>query len=623
MTDRRIESSWEPLQLSPAIDLLSRGGFQLTPEEQSRIEAAIQRDPALLESMRRDIWGTTDTVERARFDTLYLKGSEVLTIDGKNMSFMEFLTKYPEQKERSALLAKMDRPTKSAFRDWEISMEDDIINRKSEALNQKQIEDKNVDVALNQKQIEDKNVDVALNRITGSVDEKKEALNQKDENLWNLAQLAKKLMDPDGLAQFDTLRQAELQQIQSDPERSPIAQELIKQWSSIEDIQSGRLNSTIEAYIISTNEKTLTPKDPQKALEFSEVVRQMRENIWVKPTTGNIDAFAASKVLGTNRENIVSSMHQIGSTGKYDRMTWDGESRSVIFHGESGTRILDTASIPPRERIMRNWLSISRDISPVLETPEQKEKKNLQIKSDKLTSIVTKDSNSLKLSNPETIPGPMQEKNWEKIKEYNTARIAFETATNPTEKLTSLKNLREKNHELEDKRRSSITAENMADPKYAILEEELFDELYGLNQLDISLGEYVQNEAKLQKYQDIKNISVDTFDMDAQDNLSWLVENRFDRMWPNANKALQKIIDSINIDEPSSTIDLTRSMSQRDRERLTDAIQKLWGTDDVLTNGDKLPVFQQKITMTASKNPDDPNSIRGLLKKPETPSSTK
>ena len=89
----------------------------------------------------------------------------------------------------------------------------------------------------------------------------------------------------------------------------------------------------------------------------------------MKPIRDNIDAFAASKVLGTDRERIVSNMHQIGSSGKYDRMTWDSESRSVIFHGESGTRILDTANIPPRESIMRNGLYISREISPIVADP--------------------------------------------------------------------------------------------------------------------------------------------------------------------------------------------------------------------------------------------------------------
>jgi hypothetical protein len=100
------------------------------------------------------------------------------------------------------------------------------------------------------------------------------------------------------------------------------------------------------------------------------------------------------------------------------------------------------------------------------------------------------------------------------------------------------------------------------------------------------------------------------------------VENRFDRMWPNSNKALQQIISSINKDNPSSTIDLTRPMEQRDHDRLIASLEKLWGTTDVLTNGDKLPGFQQRITMAASKNLADPNSIRGLLTKLEAPLSS-
>ena len=94
------------------------------------------------------------------------KGSGVLTIDGKNMSFIEFLTKYPEQKERSTILGKMDEKTEDAFRDWEVSMEDNNINKKN--------------LALNQKILEDKTVDVVLNQVTGSVDGKKEALNQHE-----------------------------------------------------------------------------------------------------------------------------------------------------------------------------------------------------------------------------------------------------------------------------------------------------------------------------------------------------------------------------------------------------------------------------------------------------------
>ena len=566
--------------------LLQKGGFRVTPDELSNIDIAVQWNPSLLESIRKDIVTVQmNPIEKSRFDTMYIKGSGVLTIDGKNMSFIEFLTKYPEQKERSTILGKMDRPTKNAFRDWEVSM----------------------------KKNESSNIDTALNQVTGSVDEKKEALNQKiledktvdvalnqkKEELDVYVQRAKELMDPDGLAQFDTLRQAELQQIQSDPAGSPIAQDLIKQWSTIEDIQGGRLNSTIEAYIISNNKEALTPKDPKKAKEFSGVVREMWYITWVKPTPENIDAFAASKVLGTNRENIVSNMHQIGSSGKYDRMTWDGESRSVIFHGESGTRILDTASIPPRERIMRNGLSISRDITPVIETPEQKEQKTIEKSIQNQTKWLKE--------NPYI---------WALLwAEYNELFAQAEKSENPKEQLNySYQWLQGKfnaiNKLIDQYEWSWEQAESSA-MKHALIQVE--------SQIKQVIALATSYDALLKKKTNSSNNSDDNFDGTARDNLSWLVENRFDRMWPNANNALQQIIKSINKKNPDTTIDLIKPMEQRDHERLKKALEKLWGTADVLTSGDKLPVFQKNINMAISKNPDDSNSIEGLLKKTETP----
>ncbi len=95
------------------------------------------------------------------------KGSGVLTIDGKNMSFTEFLTKYPEQKERSAILGKMDEKTEDAFRDWEISM------RKNES--------SSIEVALNQKKEERKGVNIALNQEDKELVNDKGGLNQKKE----------------------------------------------------------------------------------------------------------------------------------------------------------------------------------------------------------------------------------------------------------------------------------------------------------------------------------------------------------------------------------------------------------------------------------------------------------
>ena len=198
---RALEQS-EKSSMQTLNSLLQTGGFQVTPDELSHIDEATQRNPSLLESMRKDIVAVqTNPNEKSRFETIYIKGSGVLTIDGKNMSFMEFLTKYPEQKERSAILGKMDEKTEDAFRDWEVSI------RKNES----------------------SELDGALNQTTERVDNKKGALNQKlnetEQQTKELVDHARSLMDT-GSNEFVT---RELNQIQSDPTVSPIAQDLIKQ----------------------------------------------------------------------------------------------------------------------------------------------------------------------------------------------------------------------------------------------------------------------------------------------------------------------------------------------------------------------------------------------------------
>ena len=156
----------------------------------------------------------------------------------------------------------------------------------------------------------------------------------------------------------------------------------------------------------------------------------------------------------------------------------------------------------------------------------------------------------------------------------------------------------------------------MTDPKYEKLERELFEELYGLNQLDLSLGQYVQNNTKLQKYNTI-NIPTDNFDTIARNNLSWLVENSFDRMWSRANEVLDRIIGGLNKGrDTQNMIDLSQPLDPQHREYLNSALIKLWGTPDVLTSGDRIPAFQNRINQALRYPSDHPDGIEWLLQKP-------
>ena len=107
-------------------------------------------------------------------------------------------------------------------------MEDISIAQKSGALNQEDKELVNDKGALNQKKEERKGVNIALNQEDKELVNDKGALNQKlnetEQQTKKLVDQARSLMDT-GSNEFVT---RELNQIQSDPTVSPIAQDLIK-----------------------------------------------------------------------------------------------------------------------------------------------------------------------------------------------------------------------------------------------------------------------------------------------------------------------------------------------------------------------------------------------------------
>lgn len=101
----------------------------------------------------------------------------------------------------------------------------------------------------------------------------------------------------------------------------------------------------------------------------------MRETMGVPVNKENVGEFLKSKVLGENREAVGSAMYALEKSGKYDRMTWDENTRIVTFHTKDGSKTeIDTTSIPPRLTKSRNGLSISYEKqpdNPELETVQQ------------------------------------------------------------------------------------------------------------------------------------------------------------------------------------------------------------------------------------------------------------
>jgi hypothetical protein len=330
------EKIQENTSVSPLFDILTQSGYTVSPEIRVALEQAIKTNPDLKATMQTDLArAEKNPSERNQFDLIYLKGywQMVQLQGGKKMSFLEISGLRGKQKED--IIAQLSRVDKIRVKEYEL-----------EAVNQRIWDKKEVEQAVNQR-----------------IWDKKEVLNQTNEKLWNLWKVAKKSMDPAGLSQFTSLKNTELQQIQTAPEKSPIVAKLQKEWASIADIQSGKYNNYIDAYILTQHATELTPKDATKAKEFRVAVSQLSETMGIEAKIDNIPPFLESRVLGSERAQITNTLETAISTGKYETMRWDNDTRSIILDGKSGEkRIIETAKVPPTERLKNGAIEVSKEL---------------------------------------------------------------------------------------------------------------------------------------------------------------------------------------------------------------------------------------------------------------------
>ena len=383
-----------------------------------------------------------------------------------------------------------------------------------------------------------------------------------------------------------------------------------------ESIASPEIQSILTAHISTRvyleNKDSILKTNPELGEQFDNLDR----NKYALGLSGKIEAKEIWRVLTdipkSDKDTVVSAVNSLTKwapdtiiTRDGDRLSWEDKSWSKYE--------IDMAVHPPKLAKSQNGLSISRDIESL--SPEQKEKQILENKKTKITETVVKDAKNIQLNSIENIPDSIQNKTI--IESYQQAQDQYQKAKNPIEKLEAIKILKEQNHLLEWERRKSMTTENMSDTKYSKLEEWLFRETDSLGKLEASLVQYVEIDKKLVPYERVKsNGSIEEFDNIANTNLSYLVANNFDKLWPSANEALNRIIDEINRTRTlNNQIQLTEYLNQSiDGKVLIQALENLWWTKDIFTNGEKLPQFQEKITTALAKKAGSPGSIESLIR---------
>ncbi len=84
-------------------------------------------------------------------------------------------------------------------------------------------------------------------------------------------------------------------------------------------------------------------------------------------------------VLGPNREKVEKLGDKIINSGYSKDVTWNPRDRSITFRNAQGdTLVIDTAKMPPIERVTSRGLSIGREVSDT--SPREIEKNKLEKK---------------------------------------------------------------------------------------------------------------------------------------------------------------------------------------------------------------------------------------------------
>jgi hypothetical protein len=316
---------------------LEKLGIVVDSEILERIEAdasaktAFEQDLAVVEN---------NPTEKARFEQLYIQGywQAVETPFGK-LSFAQ-IQKHPE---RNKILDGMKRGEKASFRDWEEQ------------------------VGISEWKKIDEKTQVAIE--SNSEREKRLEMNQR---------LEKEL---DDIKKINWVPKPTPEELKKNAQNIP---EL--KWVPIEEIQSSdKYNNILLAdyYVRNATEigRNLNPEDTKK---FQDSINSLSDTLG-RPRIEKFEALTKQLVLGENRDKIESIGKELIKSGYSPDVKWNPQDRTMTFTNEKWEkRIIDTARIPPTQRIQNGAVELSSILpekkeNPYTKTREQQEQSTLQV----------------------------------------------------------------------------------------------------------------------------------------------------------------------------------------------------------------------------------------------------
>ena len=205
-------------------------------------------------------------------------------------------------------------------------------------------------------------------------------------------------------------------------------------------------------------------------------------------------------------------------------MTWDPQSRSLIFEGQNGEKkAIDTAYVPPHERIILSGLSIDREV-PVL-SPEEQEKERLNTKEKKNINSV-----GIDLQNVKFISGKQSNEIFDKNPDLQNRRreaeMKYKNADSIDQKLNAINELKSTHTGIREANQRDMSekvqknVENLSIETFGSLDTEIETENASLTTLEKSLTELSQTRKDLEKYKNVASRD-DHFDTDARESLKF------------------------------------------------------------------------------------------------------
>lgn len=313
----------------------------------------------------------------------------------------------------------------------------------------------------------------------------------------------------------------------------------------------------------------------------------------IEPDFEKYSEHIATRFAPGDRTDAVTYQIRAGlGSGEYQSLHYDGKGEQYTLIGADGkTRKDITLDRPPRAEIRMSTLHIGHEIAPPTpdETKRQEYIENYKKNLNQATKIDIQ---------PVGEDDPVKSVDIEKL--YKTAldRKSGDPASNIQTRLDAVLKLRQINSERKDENlEKTLINFSSPEPKNSQLEAE------GRKLSDLE-SVYQEEQKIFESVIKLPPDREDRFDRNAKKNLEWLTGNHFDRMGPDAQEAVDRIITYENRGRTESAkirLDQPIDPTTDDAKKLKEDLTKLGITPESVKT-DTLTGIQKSISQMLVKN---------------------